>query len=149
MIIRALRNDDSQERLRLRCALWPEEDRDDLALGEVSYGKTAQAPGGSAVFVAERPAGGLCGLIEVGMRDVAEGASTSPVAYLEGWYVDPDMRRTGVGRALVARAEEWARERGCTEIGSDTEVDNTLSQRAHAALGYAESERLVVFHKRL
>ena len=101
------------------------------------------------MFVAERDGGGLCGLIEVGVRDVAEGASSSPVAYIEGWYVDPDVRRTGVGRALVARAEEWARERGCTEMGSDTELDITLSQRAHEALGYAESERLVVFLKRL
>ena len=41
------------------------------------------------------------------------------------------------------------RSRGCTEMGSDAEVSNTLSHWVHAALGYQEIERIVAFAKRL
>lgn len=148
MIIRALLPADRPEWIRLRCALWPHEDPADLAMGEVSYGQAAQPDGGSAVFVAERDGGGLAGVIEVGLRDVAESATSSPVGYIEGWYVDPDVRRSGTGRALVARAEAWAQQ-GSTEMASDTELDNRLSQHVHRLLGYEETERLVTFLKRL
>ena len=36
---------------------------------------------------------------------MADGCTTHPVGYVEGWYVDPDVRRKGVGKALVAAAE--------------------------------------------
>jgi aminoglycoside 6'-N-acetyltransferase I len=61
--------------------------------------------------------------------------------------VDPDMRRKGVGAALVRAAEAWAREKGLREFASDTELANTASQRAHVALGFTEVERLVAFRK--
>ena len=54
-----------------------------------------------------------------------------------------------MGRRLIEAAEQWARSRGCTEMGSDAEIANTLSHRAHAALGYEEIERVVSFAKRL
>ena len=53
------------------------------------------------------------------------------------------------GRRLIEAAEQWAQSRGCTEMGSDAEIANTLSHRAHAALGYEEVERVVSFAKRL
>ncbi|MHB8778501.1 MAG: GNAT family N-acetyltransferase, partial [Anaerolineales bacterium] len=46
-------------------------------------------------------------------------------------------------------AEDWARERGCTEMASDTWLDNEASIRAHLKLGYLEVERLVHFVKPL
>jgi aminoglycoside 6'-N-acetyltransferase I len=149
MQIRALTPNDHAEWLRMRCALWPDEDRDDLAVGEVSYAKGSAEQNRSAVFVAVRDTGGLCGMIEIGLRDVAESATTSPVGYIEGWYVDADVRKSGVGRALVERAEQWAREVGCTELGSDTELENTLSQEVHRRLGFEETQRLVTFLKRI
>ena len=101
------------------------------------------------VLVAERPEGGLCGFAEVGTRDYGEGCETSPVAYLEGWYVDSDVQRRGVGRALVAAAERWAVERGLRELASDAELDNDGSIAAHLALGFEEVERAVHFRKPL
>jgi aminoglycoside 6'-N-acetyltransferase I len=98
--------------------------------------------------VAARPGGGLAGFLELSVRSYAEGC-TGPVPYVEGWHVDADVRRQGVGRALVARAEAWARERGYTEIASDTEVERAHSIRAHRALGFEEVERIVVFRKAL
>lgn len=90
---------------------------------------------------------GLAGFAEVGTRSVAESCETSPVAYLEGRYVDPDMRRQGVGTCLVRAAEDWARAKGLQEFASDAQLANAGSQRAHEALGFAEVERVVAYRK--
>ena len=100
-------------------------------------------------FVAERPAGGLGAFLEASLRRYADGCDSSPVGYIEGWYVDPDLPRLGIGRQLVQTAEGWAVSRGCQEMGSDCELENQLSWSAHLALGYQEAERLIHFCKRL
>jgi aminoglycoside 6'-N-acetyltransferase I len=63
--------------------------------------------------------------------------------------VDEDVRRTGVGAALVRAGEAWARAKGYRELGSDALLDNHVSHRAHRALGFSEEERLVIFRKPL
>jgi aminoglycoside 6'-N-acetyltransferase I len=83
----------------------------------------------------------LCGLVEVSIRTSAPGCETDHIGYLEAWYVDPDWRNQGVGRALVEQAEAWARAEGCVEMASDTDPAYPLSPAAHAALGYEEVER--------
>ena len=89
------------------------------------------------------------GDIEIGERAYAEGCETSPVGFIEGWYVDEDLRRSGVGKGLVAAAEQWARTKGYREMGSDLLIDNDESLRAHLALGYHEVERLIAMAKKL
>jgi aminoglycoside 6'-N-acetyltransferase I len=91
----------------------------------------------------------LVGLAELNLRNYAEGCRTDRVGYLEGWWVDPEHRRRGVGGALVRAALDWAREQGCTEFASDTTPDNEVSQRAHAALGFEEVERTVCYRRPL
>ena len=59
------------------------------------------------------------------------------------------FRQLGIGRKLVDSAEEWARQKGCTEMASDAEVDNAVSQQAHTSLGYSETSRLVHLRKEL
>jgi aminoglycoside 6'-N-acetyltransferase I len=93
--------------------------------------------------------GQLGGFLEASLRRYADGCSTSPVGYIEGWYVDDDVRRQGVGRQLVKTAEHWALVQGCREMASDCEIDNEVSFRAHLAIGYAEVERLIHFQKPL
>lgn len=137
---------DHAEWLRMRRALWPEITPD---------AETADAAGwlaraDSVVIVAVRPGGaGLAGFAELAERPYADGCDTSPVAFLEGWYVDPDARRLGVGAALVRTGEEWARTRGYHELASDALLENTVSHRAHTALGFAEVERAVRYRKSL
>jgi aminoglycoside 6'-N-acetyltransferase I len=106
-------------------------------------------PVGVAVLVADRGDGSLAGFVEIGSRNYAEGCETSPVAYLEGWYVDPDARRKGLGRRLQRAAEDWARSNGFTEMASDAELHNDVSLGAHLSLGFEEVERQVCFRKRL
>lgn len=74
---------------------------------------------------------------------------TTPVAFLEGWYVDPDVRRRGLGAALLQAVEGWARARGLKELASDTTIDNAASLQAHLALGFDEVERQICFRKSL
>jgi aminoglycoside 6'-N-acetyltransferase I len=88
--------------------------------------------------------------LEVGLRSHADGCdSARSVGFIEGWYVLETWRRQGVGTQLVATAEEWARAQGCTEMASDTWIDNKDSQGAHEALGFEVVDRCVHFRKRL
>src|SRR5262245_42589544 len=141
--IRPVQQTDTAEWLRLRRALWPDDTDPDHTDEEMQEAVAAiwadrdQQP----VFVAERPEGGLCGLVEVTIHRTAPGCTTDRIGYLEAWYVDPDVRGQGVGRRLVEAAEAWARSVGCREMASDTCPDYPLSPAAHAALGYQEVER--------
>ena len=103
----------------------------------------------TAVFIAERADGTACGFVEVGTRPYADGCDTSPVAYIEAWYVDPDVRRKGYGRAMLAASETWARRAGYREIASDALLDNVVSHQAHLRSGYQEVGRVVQFRKDL
>jgi len=69
------------------------------------------------------------------------------VGYLEGWWVDPEHRRRGVGIALLEASEQWARDHGATEFGSDAHADNEISRAAHGAAGFAEKRAVLRFHK--
>jgi aminoglycoside 6'-N-acetyltransferase I len=144
--VRPVESADRPEWLRLRCALWPEGTPEEHAQEIEEF---FVSPATTAVFVCPRPTGGLCGLLEAGLRAYAEGCDSSPVGFIEGWYVDPDCRREGIGRALAAAAEAWAVSVGCTEMGSDTPIDNRLSRTAHRQLGYEEVEEIVCFRKSL
>lgn len=146
MIVRRHLPTDDAEWLRMRRALWPEVSVDAHRSEMTAW--LARSDG--VVLVVPRTATvGLAGFAEVGTRSVADGCETSPVAYLEGWYVDADMRRQGVGAALVRAAETWAREQGFREFASDAELDNLESQQAHVALGFREVERAVLYLKTL
>jgi aminoglycoside 6'-N-acetyltransferase I len=91
----------------------------------------------------------LAGMIETRLREYGEGCATSPVGYIEAWFVYDHFRGKGIAGALTTAAENWAREKGCTEMASDTWLDNAASIRAHEKLGYIEAERLIHFVKKL
>jgi aminoglycoside 6'-N-acetyltransferase I len=125
--------------------LWPYSDPHELLAEVESMLSEPLTP----VFVVVRSDGSLGGFLEAGLRKYADGCRSSPVGYIEGWYVDEDLRRQSVGARLVRAAEEWAREQGCSEMASDTWLDNEPSISAHLSLGYEECERLVHFCKKL
>jgi aminoglycoside 6'-N-acetyltransferase I len=145
MLIRNPQDGDRAEWQRMRKALWKDcADADqEREIDEILRDQT------DSVFLVENPEGGLCGFLEASIRPWADGCDTRPVGYIEGWFVDPPLRRRGVGRALVAAAEAWARGQGCRQMASDAELWNTVSHQAHGALGYKETERVVRFKKDL
>jgi aminoglycoside 6'-N-acetyltransferase I len=145
VLIRRAAPNDLPDWLRLRHTLWS---------GHTSAGHLAEmqqilADPGCAVFVAVSPDGSLVGFLEAGLRKYAEGCETSPVGYVEGWYVDPGFRRQTIGNRLVGAMEDWARQQGCFEVASDCLIDNQISLKAHLSLGYEEVERLIHFRKNL
>lgn len=132
--IRAVEPGDAAEWAAMRAALWPDDE-------------TAHAAEIAAFFRARDAERGA--LPELTRRAYAEGCVTSPVGFLEGWYVAPAYRRCGVGGALVAAAEAWARSRGCREFASDAEADNETSTAAHRALRFEEVGLIRCFRKQL
>ncbi len=145
LIIRRATADDQPEWLRMRLLLWPEVESPDLIQEMDRILEDEMTP----VFVLERPGGGLGGFLEAGTRKYAEGGVTAPVGYIEGWFVDEDLRGRGYGHQLVRVAEDWARSQGLKEMGSDTWLDNEVSIQAHLAMGYKETERVIHFAKTL
>ena len=146
MRIRAVERADAAEWLRMRTTLWPS---DGHAPEIEEYFRSGGSPLLTVVFVAERAHGTLAGFVEVGLRAYAEGCESTPVPFIEGWYVDADARGTGVGAGLMRAAEQWARDQGYREMASDVEIDNDRSIAAHRALGYEEVARLVCFRRAL
>jgi aminoglycoside 6'-N-acetyltransferase I len=100
------------------------------------------------VFVAEDQ-GTLVGFLELDYRQYAPGTSASPVPFVEACYVEPELRRRGIGRSLFLAAERWARSAGHDEIASDTDLRNPDGIAAHLALGYEEVERVACFRRSL
>jgi aminoglycoside 6'-N-acetyltransferase I len=150
MRIRLTTHADVDSWTALRAALWPEEDtarlRDDV---EAYFEGVIPVAMLAAVFLAEAPSGEIVGMLELSLRPYADGCDSSPVPYVEGWYVAEAYRRQGVGAALLKAAQDWARERDYTEMASDALLDNTDSERAHKALGFTEIERAIRFRKTL
>jgi aminoglycoside 6'-N-acetyltransferase I len=144
--VRPLRETDLDEWLRLRKLLWDgneNEDHRSEMLDIIGHPET------QLVLVADAGAGRLIGFLEASIRPFVEDCETDHVGYLEGWFVESEHRRKGVGRELVSAAERWARQHGCTEMASDAEVGNDRSIAAHASLGYQETSRLVHLRKEL
>jgi aminoglycoside 6'-N-acetyltransferase I len=122
----------------MRRALWPEAAAGEHE-GEIEEFFAGRAREPLAVLIAWDAEGAAVGFAELSIRPTADGCRTNHVAYLEGWFVAPEARRRGVGRALIEAAERWARGQGCRELASDTEAGNAVSIAAHEAAGFDDA----------
>jgi aminoglycoside 6'-N-acetyltransferase I len=103
-----------------------------------------------SAFVALDAAGEVVGFAEATIRrDYVEGCNSWGVAFLEGIYVHPRARKTGVARALSEAVAAWGKGKGCTEYASNALLDNVDSHNFHSAIGFEETERVVYFRKTL
>lgn len=143
--VREIIETDRVDWVRLRDALWPDSLSDHQAETRKHFENRSTA---LLVFVAEVE-GRIVGFVEMDFRPYAPGCATSPVPFIEGWYIEPAWQRRGIGRALIGAAEARAREMGYTEIASDAEQENNDGIAAHRALGFEEVERIVCFRRSL
>ena len=144
-IIRRATQEDKEAWVHLRHRLWPDAPLEYLGL---DLDRILADPR-QVVFVACGEEERLIAFIEVRLREYAEGSTTTPVGYIEAWFVEESARGQKLGRELMITAEHWAREQGCTEMGSDTWLDNETGISAHWKMGFFEVERLVHFLEKL
>lgn len=142
--IRAMAAADRAVWATLRRRLWPDETLaahramiDEILVSDAAWGFIAEVDGAPAGFV------------ELAIRKYANGCETRPVPFLEGIWVETRFRRHRVGARLVEHLEAFLRERGFRELGSDAFADDRASHAAHAAWGFAETERVIYFRKPL
>lgn len=148
MIVRTAVEHDIDALAAMRAELWP-----DGAVNEHRMEVVAMLGRGlneSAAFVASDEKGCPFGFAEAALRhDYVNGCDASPVAFLEGIYVSPQHRGTGIGKRLALAVQSWARERGCVELASDAPLKNHASHAFHVAIGFVETERVVYFRQPL
>ena len=63
-------------------------------------------------------------------------------AYLEELYVVPERRGRGIGRALLERGLETARDAGAARIELGTSEDDTAALALYESCGFTNRERL-------
>jgi len=142
-VVREMEAADRPVWTEMRTELWPEQPL------EAHRGELEEflQRGNFWGFISEVSTGTAAGFAEIAIRDYANGCLSRPVAFLEGIWVKPHLRRQGIGGRLLAGAEQFLIARGFGELGSDALINEHGSHAAHAAWGFAETERVVYFHK--
>ncbi|HKV28484.1 MAG TPA: GNAT family N-acetyltransferase [Candidatus Acidoferrales bacterium] len=98
------------------------------------------------VFVAEREDGELAGYVDVFLF---RGVAADPRAEIAGLVVEEAARGQNIGRMLMARAEDWARENGCSECSLRSNVIREAAHRFYENLGYRVNKTQKSFRKTL
>ena len=100
------------------------------SLAEFAHGYDAQKDG---LWIAERD-GRIVGSIGIVGRPAAE-------AQLRWFLVHPDCRGLGLGRALLQKALDFCRARGCTNVYLWTVSELEPAAHLYRSLGFRETER--------
>jgi GNAT superfamily N-acetyltransferase len=97
-------------------------------------------------FVVAEGDGRLLGWVNV---QIAEYVESGAFAVIGGLVVDRAHRREGIGEALMAQAENWAREQGCTVMRLWSSTSRTPAHRFYERLGYSNIKTQYSFVKAL
>jgi len=144
MNIRPIQASDQDEWLQMRIALYG--DKESVLAAEIQRFFSGQAGEPLTVLVAEQD-DRLVGMAELSVHLYAEGCQSDHVGYLEGWYVIPSSRNQGIGRELLKASEAWARSQDCTELATDTHLENVEVAKIYKNCGYQEVAQLRCFRK--
>lgn len=99
----------------------------------------------AAVFVAETSSG-IAGWIQLLEQHILETGLGAEVA---GLVVDARVRRRGVGRRLMERAERWGGERGCEFVNLRSNVTRAAAHAFYESLGYRHIKTQKALRKEL
>lgn len=145
--IRTIQTTDAAAWSALRIEFLPE--IKDISQAEVDAFFQGSYPNVQEVLIALDDAQKMIGFIELNLRDNVPGSSEQTTPYIEAWFVSPDCQGQGIGKALIHAAEEWAKQQGFQELGSDAPITNEKSVNLHKQLGFNEIERVVCLLKPL
>lgn len=89
----------------------------------------------------------VVGYLWVKFSDLRWGEDNITIAEVYDLAVTADHQRRGIGRKLLAHAEQLAHDRGAHIFRSGTGIENTASQKLHMSLGfktyYVQYEKLL------
>jgi aminoglycoside 6'-N-acetyltransferase I len=92
--------------------------------------------------------GKIIGFMNLSIRnDYVNGTEASPVVFVEALYILPEHRKKGIGRKFIEYAENFAKQRGISQIASDCLIENASSEAFHKSCGFIEKERVICFAK--
>lgn len=103
-------------------------------------------PGREAVFAAVNEDEQVLGYIHIEKYDVLYFETMGNIL---GLAVRGEFRRRGVGRALIERAEEWARENGIMSVRLNSGITREEAHEFYRRAGYDEEKMQRRFIKRL
>ncbi|MBI3662354.1 MAG: GNAT family N-acetyltransferase [Acidobacteria bacterium] len=140
--------------LKVRKAALADAARIAALAGQLSYPSTAEEverrlrdlpqDGSHAVFVAEDGAGRVVGWAHAYVHHFVGSDLRAEVA---GLVVDETCRDTGVGKVLMARVEEWAREKGLAAVTLRSNVIRDAAHKFYEKLGYTRIKTQHAFRK--
>jgi GNAT superfamily N-acetyltransferase len=97
-------------------------------------------------FIVAEDDGRLLGWVHV---EQAEDVGFGRFAVIVGLVVERARRRQGIGAALMAEAESWARQQGCSVMRLRSSATRTPAHRFYAGLGYTQVKTQYSFAKPL
>jgi GNAT superfamily N-acetyltransferase len=100
----------------------------------------------NAVFVAETADGEVAGWIGILVYRCLEVEARGEIS---GLVVDEQQRSLGIGARLLERAEEWAREKGCSAMGVRCNVIRDRAHQFYIRAGYEHIKTQKSFRKKL
>jgi GNAT superfamily N-acetyltransferase len=99
-----------------------------------------------AVFVACQPDGQVVAWIDIA---VTRHLQAEPYVEIGGLVVSDWVRSLGVGRQLVARAEQWALDHGIPSMLVRSRIDRDRAHRFYLREGYRQTKTSAIFSKAL
>lgn len=100
----------------------------------------------SAIVIAESPSGDVVGFVHLLHQFLVE---SDPRVEIGALVVDESSRGKGVGRLLMARGEQWARERGCRCVNLRSNVIRAGAHAFYERIGYRHYKTQKAFRKDL
>lgn len=78
------------------------------------------------------------GFVSGELREGSPAFQPKTWASVDDVFVEPDHRNRGIGRALIASVEGWARQRGANGVSLQVAAANGRGRRFYEGLGFRE-----------
>jgi len=145
IVTRSIRPEELGFAAELRDRMTRELQGESAALGPemrarfVEFYRARMAAGTSATFVAEHE-GELCALASVyKLVNHRSEIFEQPSAYVSNVYVEPDLRKRGLGTTLTRMCIDWARANGCVIVRLRS---SAMGRHVYAAMGFEQSDEM-------